>query len=77
MNKIKKRAVKVRFLDHCQVPGPALDAKPVECDVLGYLAHETPTYIVVTSWVAEDDLASQNCENYVVLKSTILEKRFL
>lgn len=77
MKKIKKRPIVVRFLDHCQAPGSALEAKPVECEVVGYLTREEPTYLVVTSWVAEDDMASENCESYVVLKSTIIEKRVL
>lgn len=77
MKKIKKRPTLIRFLDHCQYTGSAAEAKPVECEVMGYVAHEDPLYIVVLAWVAENDANNQNNECYVILKSTIIEKRAL
>lgn len=78
MKKIKKRPVVLRFWDHCNFSGESIEAfRPLECEVVGYLVGETKLAYHVVVWVSEDDVLSENTDGYVVLKSTIISKRFL
>lgn len=70
-------AMVIEFYDHCT--GPMKDcAKPLVCQVIGWLWKEDSKAYYLITWIAEDNLGDEeNNDVYVILKSAVIRKRKL
>ena len=64
--RIKKRPVKVKFLDHSLYSGD--EAKIIECEVYGLLFYEDDVCIKVASWICNDILNDADSEVFSLVK---------
>lgn len=65
---MKKKLVKVVFLDHCVSIGGC--QPPVECTVYGLLVGEDKNAYYVCSWLAGDTV-DENADVYTILKKVV------
>lgn len=70
---MKYPIVYIKFLDH--VSGSLGVLSPYECEVVGVLYKEDKLCYYVATWVCEREWGGDNSDGYVILKSTVTEKR--
>jgi hypothetical protein len=56
----------IEFLDHCYTNGGS--NKPIPIKVVGWVVTDTPTYIVLAPWVAENSVDDDNTDTYTLVK---------
>jgi hypothetical protein len=69
------RPVYIKFLDHYQADMPSM--RPVVCEVFGTLVESDKMCHYVCSWVCEGNLTDHNSDGYCILKSTVLDLKYL
>lgn len=71
----KRTLLYLKFWDHYQTDTD--DARPIICEVFGVLWKEDALSYYVLSWICDGELQNSNNEVFVILKSTVVEKRRL